>query len=71
MFHAGIGDMAAYGITKAAAVMVATKWANKLKDDGFVVVSLAPGLVDTTGTIGESGMYSVVYDALICRVLMF
>ncbi|KAJ8495268.1 hypothetical protein ONZ51_g1818 [Trametes cubensis] len=55
VFHAGIGDMAAYGITKAAAVMVATKWANKLKDDGFVVVSLAPGLVDTTGTIGESG----------------
>ncbi|KAH9894847.1 NAD-P-binding protein [Cubamyces lactineus] len=54
VFHAGIGDMAAYGTTKAAAVMIATKWAYKLKDDGFVIVSLAPGLVDTTGTIGES-----------------
>ncbi|KAI0326871.1 NAD-P-binding protein [Cubamyces sp. BRFM 1775] len=55
VFHAGIGDMVAYGITKAAAVMIATKWATKLKDDGFVVVSLAPGLVDTTATMGETG----------------
>ena len=46
---------AAYGITKAAALMAATKWAVKLQGEGFVVVSVSPGLVDTTGTIGEHG----------------
>ncbi|KAI0351045.1 NAD-P-binding protein [Trametes cingulata] len=52
---AGISGMVAYGTTKAAAVMITTKWALQLKNEGFVVVSLAPGLVDTTGTRGESG----------------
>ncbi|RPD72780.1 NAD(P)-binding protein [Lentinus tigrinus ALCF2SS1-7] len=52
---AGVGDMAAYGITKAAGLMAATKYAVKLKDEGFVVVSLAPGVVDTGETMGESG----------------
>ena len=56
--HAGIANMTAYSMSKAAAVMATTKWAVKLKDEGFVVVSLSPGLVDTTDTIGESGKYS-------------
>ncbi|KAI0646046.1 NAD-P-binding protein [Trametes meyenii] len=50
----GIADMAAYGTTKAAQVLVTTKWALKLKDEGFVVITLSPGLVDTTQTFGES-----------------
>ncbi|KAI0373559.1 NAD-P-binding protein [Pilatotrama ljubarskyi] len=51
----GIAGMVAYGTTKAAAVMASTKWAVQFKNEGFVVVSLTPGLVDTTGTIGDSG----------------
>ena len=52
---AGAGDMAAYGITKAATLMATTKYAVKLQDEGFVVVSLAPGVVDVSDTLGESG----------------
>ncbi|KAI0747067.1 NAD-P-binding protein [Daedaleopsis nitida] len=55
VLHCGIANMTAYGMTKAAALMATTKWAIKLKDEGFVVVSLSPGLVDTTDTLGESG----------------
>ncbi|KAI0669048.1 NAD-P-binding protein [Trametes maxima] len=42
--------VAAYCTTKAAAVMIATKYAAGLKDEGFIVVSLNPGVVDTSGT---------------------
>ena len=55
----GAMGLAAYSITKCAALMATTKWALKLKDEGFVVVSLTPGLVDTTGTqdnVGEQFM---------------
>ncbi|RPD54465.1 NAD-P-binding protein [Lentinus tigrinus ALCF2SS1-7] len=52
---AGIADMTAYGMTKAAALIATTKWAIKLQNEGFIVVSVSPGLVDTTGTIGEHG----------------
>ena len=52
---AAIADMAAYGMTKAAALIAATKWAVKLQDEGFIVVSVSPGLVDTAGTMGENG----------------
>ncbi|KAI0742373.1 hypothetical protein C8Q80DRAFT_1273059 [Daedaleopsis nitida] len=48
-------DMVGYCVTKAAGLMATTKWALKLKDEGFVVTSLNPGMVDTTGTYGESG----------------
>lgn len=41
-------------MTKAAPLIASTKWAPKLKDEGFVVVSLSRGLVYTTG----SGEYS-------------
>ncbi|TFK84095.1 NAD-P-binding protein [Polyporus arcularius HHB13444] len=52
---AGIANMSAYGMTKAAALIATTKYAVKLQDEGFIVVSMSPGLVDTTGTIGEKG----------------
>ncbi|PIL26448.1 hypothetical protein GSI_12206 [Ganoderma sinense ZZ0214-1] len=45
-------NFAAYGMTKAAAVIATTKFAIKLKDEGFVVVSLTPGVVDTSATAG-------------------
>lgn len=48
--------LAAYAITKAATNVAATKWAVRLKGEGFVVVALSPGLVDTTGTMGEPGI---------------
>ena len=54
---AGIADMAAYGTTKAAALMITTKLALKLKDENFVVISMSPGIVDTTDTMGESGQH--------------
>ncbi|PIL26450.1 hypothetical protein GSI_12208 [Ganoderma sinense ZZ0214-1] len=47
-----IANMVAYGMTKAAAVIATTKFAIKLKDEGFVVVTLAPGMVDTSATAG-------------------
>ncbi|KAI0694707.1 NAD-P-binding protein [Earliella scabrosa] len=50
-----IANMSSYGMTKAAALIATVKWALKLKDEGFAVVNLSPGLVDTTGTIGENG----------------
>ncbi len=51
----GIADTAGYAMSKAAALMATTKWAVKLKDEGFIVVSVTPGMVDTSGTVGESG----------------
>ena len=47
--------MAAYGMSKAAALVATTKFAVKLKDEGFIVISLNPGLVDVSGTTGGSG----------------
>ena len=42
-------------MTEAALVIPTTKFAPKLKDEGFIVCLLSPGLVDVSGTIGESG----------------
>ena len=56
----GIANVAAYGISKAAALIVTTKFALKLKDEGFVVVALEPGVVDTTGTAAPHGMFAIV-----------
>ena len=47
-----LGNLCAYGMSKAAAVVAAIKFAIQLKNEGFVLVSLTPGLVDITGTIG-------------------
>ncbi|PIL26451.1 hypothetical protein GSI_12209 [Ganoderma sinense ZZ0214-1] len=46
--------MAAYGMSKAAALIATTKFAVKLKDEGFVAVSLNPGFVDVSGTRSAS-----------------
>ncbi|KAI0778933.1 hypothetical protein BD413DRAFT_465060 [Trametes elegans] len=51
VYDAGIASMGAYGASKGAAVVLTAKWAAKLKDEGFVVVTLSPGLVDTTGEL--------------------
>ena len=47
--------MATYSISKAGNLVATMKYAVKLKSEGFCVVLLSPGLVDTTGTIGEHG----------------
>ncbi|KAI0702669.1 NAD-P-binding protein [Earliella scabrosa] len=48
----GAAGMAAYGITKAAALVATTKYALTLKDEGFAVISLSPGVVDVLETAG-------------------
>ncbi|KAI0642222.1 hypothetical protein C8Q79DRAFT_1027974 [Trametes meyenii] len=50
VYGSGIGNMVQYGTTKAAQVLVTTKWALQLKDESFVVVSLNPGHVSTAET---------------------
>nr|VWO95393.1 Dipeptidyl peptidase IV [Ganoderma boninense] len=47
-----IPHMVAYGMTKAAALLATTKFAVKLQDEGFVVVTLSPGMVDCSATAG-------------------
>ncbi|KAI0794314.1 hypothetical protein C8Q74DRAFT_569107 [Fomes fomentarius] len=46
----GLADAAAYGVTRATGIVMTIKWTLKLKDEGFVVVSLSPGVVDTSVT---------------------
>ncbi|KAM5539650.1 hypothetical protein V8D89_006759 [Ganoderma adspersum] len=46
----GLANLCAYGMTKAAAIVATTKFAMQLKHEGFVVVTLDPGLVNTSGT---------------------
>ncbi|TBU24022.1 NAD(P)-binding protein [Dichomitus squalens] len=48
--HLGVANIAAYSMTKAAGLLATTKYAVQLKDEGFVVISLNPGLVDTSAT---------------------
>ncbi|KAI8993815.1 NAD-P-binding protein [Trametes punicea] len=50
----GYGHTVAYATTKAGGLMVATQWAVKLRKEGFTVVSICPGVVDTSDTMGES-----------------
>lgn len=49
-------ETAAYGITKAAESMVATKYGMELESEGFTVVSVSPGFVDVSGTYSEPRM---------------
>lgn len=56
-------------MTKAAALMATTEFATKLKDEGFVVVSLGPGLVDTTATAGADGRSTVLLGR--CALLIW
>lgn len=55
-----IANMAAYGITKAAVITATAKWAVKLKDEGFAVVTVCPGTVDTSQTFDRSGLLSLI-----------
>ncbi|KAI0729760.1 hypothetical protein C8Q72DRAFT_884089 [Fomitopsis betulina] len=48
-----LGHAAAYGITKAAENMLATKYAALLEEEGFVVAAVSPGLVDVSQTSTE------------------
>lgn len=52
-----LGHAAAYGITKAAENMLATKYAALLEEEGFVVAAVSPGLVDVSQTSTEQGAY--------------
>ncbi|KAH9916607.1 NAD-P-binding protein [Epithele typhae] len=46
-------DCVAYGMTKSAELIAATKWAMHLDSERFVVVSLSPGLVDSSQTLEQ------------------
>ncbi|RDX49124.1 hypothetical protein OH76DRAFT_1483344 [Lentinus brumalis] len=48
---AAIADAAAYGMTKAAALIATTKWAVKLQDEGFMFVMRA--LISSATWAGE------------------
>lgn len=52
---AGLVDAAAYGMSKAASLTAVTKYALKLAPEGFTVVNLSPGLVDTSATATAPG----------------
>ncbi|KAH9929440.1 NAD-P-binding protein [Fomitopsis serialis] len=60
-----LAKAAAYGTTKAAENMVATKYAAELENEGFTVVSVSPGMVDVSAT--GSG-YSVPPEELMPTV---
>lgn len=50
-------DAVAYSATKAAAAMITTKYALQLAPEGFTVVTLTPGLVDTSATDTDRGKH--------------
>ena len=50
VFKSGLANMAAYGMSKAASLIAVTKWAVKLAPEGFTVVNVAPGMVNTKET---------------------
>ena len=43
----GMDNMAAYGMSKAAQLIAAVKWSVKLQPEGFTVVTISPGMIDT------------------------
>ena len=62
--------MAAYGMTKAAGLIAATKFAAQLKDEGFVVVTLSPGLVDVSSTLSDAGgLFRAFIDVVIMELM--
>ena len=50
-----MGAMATLSITKCALGMVGVKYSVELKDEGFTVVAVNPGWVDTSATAGNQG----------------
>lgn len=56
----GLAHTVAYGMSKAAATIATTKFALKLKDEGFIAVTLDPGAVDTSGTAAADGVLTII-----------
>lgn len=48
-----VSGMAAYGATKASEEIIMTKYAALLEPEGFTVVAISPGVVDTSSTAVE------------------
>jgi NAD(P)-dependent dehydrogenase (short-subunit alcohol dehydrogenase family) len=46
----GLAQMPSYGASKGAVNVVNAKYAVKLQNEGFTMIALCPGLVDTTAT---------------------
>lgn len=70
VWKARVSGVAAYGVTKAAEHMVATKYAAELEPEGFTVVAVSPGMVDVSATATEpSELQSMVkgYTALMFK----
>jgi NAD(P)-dependent dehydrogenase (short-subunit alcohol dehydrogenase family) len=44
----GLPSNAPYSVSKAAVNMVNVKYANELREDGFLFLALSPGFVDTS-----------------------
>ncbi|KAI0776592.1 hypothetical protein BD413DRAFT_610213 [Trametes elegans] len=61
----GLSGTVAYPTTKAATVMVAAKYAAGLKDDGFTVISLRPGVVNTTATAADPDAANAVFKRVV------
>ena len=60
-------------MSKAAATIAATKFALKLKDEGFIAVTLDPGAVDTSSTAAADGELAVIVQCAVeeCSVLTY
>lgn len=50
-------EMAAYGSTKASEEIIMTKYAALLEPEGFTVIAISPGFVDTSATVVEKSQY--------------
>ena len=59
----GSPSVVAYCTTKASELMVAAKYSAQLEKEGFVVVTIDPGMVDTSETVDESGE---CFQPLVC-----
>jgi NAD(P)-dependent dehydrogenase (short-subunit alcohol dehydrogenase family) len=55
VLETGLAQAPAYGASKAAVNMVIAKYAAKLQNEGFTMVALSPGMVDTSATAGGKG----------------
>jgi NAD(P)-dependent dehydrogenase (short-subunit alcohol dehydrogenase family) len=52
----GLAQAAAYGTSKAAVNMIIAKFAVRLQTEGFTIIALSPGMVDTSATSGGKGV---------------
>lgn len=56
----GIANTCAYAMSKAATAVAATKFGLQLKDEGFVTVTLDPGIVNISATAPDSAFTAVL-----------